>query len=407
MKQRLRRWQEATIKTALQSSRIVNVTGARQVGKTTVTKLLGLENAVFRTLDDGASLEFARTDPKTFLLHDEQQTLVIDEIQKAPELLSAMKMAVDECDDPGQFLITGSADLKTLPSVRESLAGRMRSVRLRTFTAGELRGQESDFLGRLFGEGFEPVRLSGDKRSALRRAFRGGYPEAVRLDGENRADWFDAYIDALLTHDIADVSDIRRTDVLRKVFDFLLSRSSKIWNVQEVTTAIGISRPAIEAQIAALKRMYLFDEVPAWTDNDYRRSVLKAKYFATDTGLMAHALGWDESTVLFDSDKSGKVIETLVYQELAAAADLEHGVRIMHYRDRDAREIDFLLANRKGELAAVEVKSSATAHSEDFKTIKWFDEHIHPLVGKVVIYCGDTTVSFGDGCWACPLALLS
>lgn len=408
MKKQVRysRWQEETVRHALQTSRIVNITGARQVGKTTLTNLIGLENAVFRTLDDAELLQFARNDPKTFLQCKPGQTLVIDEIQKAPMLLSAIKMAVDRSDDSGQFLITGSADLKTLPTATESLAGRMRSVRLRTFTVGELLGRNCDFIERLFGDGFEAGTAEADKCSALAVAFRGGYPEAVRLDDEDRIAWFDDYIAALLMHDIADVSDIRRTDTLRKVFDFLLARSSKLWNVQEITAAIGISRPAVESQIAALKRMYLFDEVPAWTSSDYRRSVLKPKCFANDTGLMAHALGWNEEGLLFDGDKSGKLIETLVYHELAAAVDRVRGMRILHYRDRDAREIDFILENRKGELAAVEVKSAATAHREDFKTIKWFDKNVHPLKGKVVIYCGGATMSFGEGCWTYPLALL-
>ena len=400
------RWAAAAVVEALSVRRIVYVAGARQCGKTTLLRHLDLPGAQRRTLDRQQTWQAASDDPDEFVERTGSGPLVIDEVQKVPDLFSAMKIKVDEDRSPGQYLITGSTNLKARPGVVESLAGRMRTIRLRTLSQGEVLGLNPTFLDRAFEGRFQKPSVSLKRGDLIELAFRGGYPEAMALPERSRPGWHRDYLETLLTRDVRDVTEIRNLPALRRMAVGLAGYSSKFLDKAGFATAYGVSRQTVDTYVAALESLYLFDRVPPWTPGDYDRAIRSPKWFATDTGTMSALLGWNRDGIVEDSDRIGKLAETFVYNALAAASDVSDRYRIYHYRDRDKREIDFLVEDDRGRMLGIEVKAGAAVRSDDFKHLDWFRERFRPDLIPIVLNTGTEPLSFGKGRRAVPIASL-
>ena len=400
------RWAARTVEHALSVRRIVYIAGARQCGKTTLLDQVSAPDADRRTLDDDAIRRAAASSPKEFVERRGSGPMLIDEVQKVPALFPAMKMRVDKDRTPGQYLITGSTSLGANPNIHESLAGRMKTVRLRTISEGEFLGRSPGFLDGAFEGDFTKPPSGYDKRRILDIAFRGGYPEASALPAEERSDWHLDYLDALLERDVRDIQEIRNLPALRRMAVGLAGYSSKFLNKAEFARACEVSKPTVDTYVAALEALYLFDQVPPWTPRDYDRAVKSSKWFASDTGTMASLLDWSREGVFFDDDKSGKLMETFAYHELAAEADLAGRHRLYHYRDEDKREIDFVLSDGEGRLLGIEVKSGSAVRSDDFKHLDWFRGRFSPGMVCIVLYTGDVVLPFGSRRYAVPFSSL-
>lgn len=400
------RWAARTVEHALSVRRIVYIAGARQCGKTTLLDQVSAPDADRRTLDDDAIRRAAASSPKEFVERRGSGPMLIDEVQKVPDLFPAMKMRVDKDRTPGQYLITGSTSLGANPNIHESLAGRMKTVRLRTISEGEFLGRSPGFLDGAFEGDFTKPPSGYDKRRILDIAFRGGYPEASALPAEERSDWHLDYLDALLERDVRDIQEIRNLPALRRMAVGLAGYSSKFLNKAEFARACEVSKPTVDTYVAALEALYLFDQVPPWTPRDYDRAVKSSKWFASDTGTMASLLDWSREGVFFDDDKSGKLMETFAYHELAAEADLAGRHRLYHYRDEDKREIDFVLSDGEGRLLGIEVKSGSAVRSDDFKHLDWFRGRFSPGMVCIVLYTGDVVLPFGSRRYAVPFSSL-
>lgn len=403
----IKRWQESGVLSTLKCRRAVNLAGARQCGKTTLAMSLPLSSSRHFTLDDAKIAEVARNDPSGFVNRAAGETLIIDEIQKIPELLNSIKINVDRSDERGQYLFTGSANLHFVKAVTDSLAGRVGRVRLRTLSLGEINGASPDFLSAAF-ERRLPSRVAGcDKRAAISLATRGGYPETVGMDVRERRGWFAAYLNDLLMKDVRDITEIRKLDTLRDIAEWLLAHSSKFFETSELAAKTGVSKATVENYISTLKAMFLFDEVRPWSKSDYGRIGKRSKFFASDSALVANILGWTDESIYMDGDMSGKLIETWVYQNLASLADLDMDYEISHYRDSLKREIDFIVERSDGAMLGIEVKSGSSFGAEDFKHLKWFAKNLAKgeFTG-IVLYAGEDTLRFGEGFYAVPLAAL-
>ncbi|MGM0632256.1 MAG: ATP-binding protein [Pseudomonadota bacterium] len=411
----LPRWQEAAVRRALSKRRVLVLSGARQSGKTTLAQYLSDNRSEYRTLDDLTLLEAARSDPQTFVAHDDS-LLIIDEIQRAPELLQAIKAEVDRDRTPGRFLLTGSANIRGLPGVNESLAGRVRTLRLRPLAAGEIARRSPDFLEavtsddreRLFSSA-SPDAMCGKER-CIRDAFRGGYPEALTFsDLRDTQDWHRDYLTALLERDMRDVANIRRQDALRTLLQCLAAWSSRYMDITGIGRGLSIRRPTIETYINALETLYLVERVQPWLKTDYERIGKKDKLYFTDTGLMASCLDWRPETVMLDGDKNGKLLETRVFTQLAAIIDAQPIPPVLyHYRDRQKREIDFVIEMPDGACIGIEVKAGSVVKESSFQHLRWFRDN---LVGKrpftgIVLYTGNHVLSFGNNLRAVPLCAL-
>ena len=389
--------------------------GPRQCGKTTLAKLIGEDpgaRAIYRTLDDQTLLNAALEDPHGFVAHGDQ-LMIVDEVQRAPQLLAAVKKDVDENQRPGRFLLTGSANIMTLPKITESLAGRVRKVRLRPLAQGEIERNKPLFLEIARAGGWRDISASGDqlsKNAYIEMALAGGYPEAVRLQqGRARRQWHNDYLEALIDRDLRDVANIRRKDNLFKLVEVLAAWSSRFMDATAISTALGISRPTLETYINALETLYLIDRLKPWSKTDYARVGKQDKLFMTDTGLMSSTLNWSFEKVRLDGSLNGKLIETLVYAQLTALLESQaEDFRLYHYRDREQRELDFLIEGESGQLIGIEVKAGSNVDQHDFKHLKWFRDNLadgREFQG-LVLYTGEHRAAFGSQMWAVPISML-
>lgn len=375
----------------------------------TLAKQIAAKDTIYRTLDDLALRQLAINDPHGFVKHTSKM-LIIDEVQRAPDLLSAIKLVVDENTEPGQYLLTGSANIQSLPGVQESLAGRIRKIRLRPLAQGELLGAHPIFLENAFNQKFTvPKNNIYDRKSTLDIAFRGGFPEAIKLKENERQQWHKNYIAALLERDLNDIAHINRLDAMRKLISVLAAWSSKFMDISAIGSGLSIRRPTIESYINALEALYIVESVQPWTRTDYERVGKQSKIYMADSGLMAAILRWRMDQVELDADRSGKLIETFLFNELAAQVDANNGkYELFHYRDREQREIDFLIERDDHALLGIEVKAGSAISTADFKHLKWFKDNIakeRPFIG-IVLYSGEHAGSMGDNLWAVPFGSL-
>ena len=399
-----KRWQRRTIEQALLTRRVALLVGARQCGKTTLAKELIREDVAYRTLDDLSARQIAETDPHGFVKHA-GKTLIIDEVQRAPALLSAIKMRVDEDTRPGQYLLTGSADIQSSPGARESLAGRIRKIRLRPLARGEILGVSPDFLDRAFKRDFGQPSRAYDRDALLDISFAGGFPEAILLTGTERKQWHRDYMDAIIERDLRELGRIRRREAMRDLVWLLAAWSGKFMDVSAIGSGLSITRPTVETYINSLEALHVVERLRPWKRTDYARVGSRSKLFMTDSGLMSSVLGWNRDQVHMDADRSGKLIETFMFNEIAAQTDACGGkYSLFHYRDRGKREIDFLIEREDGALLGIEIKAGSAIGTSDFRSLRWFGDNIandRQFTG-IVLYSGEIAGSMGRGLWAVP-----
>ncbi len=406
----INRFQINSILEAMHTRRVLLLNGPRQCGKTTLAnhigKNIGKEKVIYRTLDDVGLSKAAENDPHGFVKHSEG-IMIIDEIQRVPSLLPAIKKSVDEHTHSGQFLLTGSANINALPSVNESLAGRVQKIRLRTLTQAEIMGTKAHFLERAFSQHFSSGSFYEDKEQILEYCFRGGYPEAIKLSPKARNLWHQDYIEALLERDLKEIARIHRYDAMQDLFKVLCSWSGKFLDISAIGTHLSIRRQTLESYMNALEILYLIERIPSWIKTDYQRVGRRPKLFVTDCGLICSLLRWRQDQVLLDSDRSGKIIESFVYNELATQIDVSQGLyNLYHFRDRENREIDFLIERDDGTLLGIEIKAGSGINMHDFKHLSWFQNNLAQnknFIG-IVLYTGEHAVPFGPSLWAVPLA---
>jgi predicted AAA+ superfamily ATPase len=424
MIQNFKRWQESILLNSLNQRRVLLLTGARQCGKTTLAKMLASNNTIYRTLDDLTLLNAAQSDPKSFVSHG-SELMIIDEIQRAPKLLQTIKQNVDENQQAGRFLLTGSANIQALPTVSESLAGRVKKIRLRPLSIGEVKNSAPTFLKRAFRKDLQTnnteqkhtsdtnkqVHQVETKDSYLKYAFLGGYPEARLMpEIKDRRSWHQDYLDALLSKDLLDITNIRRKDSMFNLVKVLAAWSSKYMDISGICQKLSVTRPTVESYINALEALYIVDKVKPWYKTDYDRVGKQDKLFFSDTGMMTAILNWRFEKVRLDGSLNGKLVETFVYNQLAADLEAQaERYEIFHYRDREKREIDFIIESEEEEVLGIEVKAGSDVDKSMFKHLIWFKKNImardKTFIG-VVLYTGEHTLSFGDNLWAIPIANL-
>ena len=402
------RWQKATIKKMMLERRVLLLSGPRQSGKTTLARELESDQTEYRTLDDGTLREAAENDPQGFIKRN-TETLIIDEVQRIPSLLPAIKKAVDEDNRPGQYLLTGSANIQSIPTVKESLAGRIAKIRLRPLAQGEMREIAPQFIESAFKQSFLQGHAHYDRDALLEIAFRGGFPEPMKLQDRGRKRWHTDYINAILERDLKDITKIHRKNAMRELVNVLAAWSGKFMDLSAIGSGLSIQRSTIESYINALEALYLVERIYPWTRTDYDRVGKQNRLFMVDSGLMSSLLRWKMDQVRLDSDRSGKLIETFAFNEIMAQVEAGDGrYELFHYRDREKREIDFLIEREDNALLGIEIKAGSAIGKNDFKHITWFQNNLaksKEFIG-IILYTGQFPASFGDNLWAVPFGSL-
>ncbi|MGO9481745.1 MAG: ATP-binding protein [Candidatus Kryptoniota bacterium] len=396
---------------ALRESPVTLLIGARQTGKSTLAKWIVQEHhkARYITLDDASMLAAARNDPTGFI-QGFDENLVIDEVQRAPELFIAIKSEVDRKKAPGKFLLTGSANVLFLPRVAESLAGRMEIVKLFPFSETEIDSKKDSFLDYIFGKRIQFAAGYRRKAKSIQGTIiRGGFPEVVqRTRNERRAAWFESYVTAILQRDIRDISNVEGLTALPRLLSLIASRSSTLLNYAELANSSGIPQTTLKRYMALFDTTFLVQLLPAWSSNFSKRLIKTPKVFITDTGLTAHLLGIDTRRLLSDHVLLGKMLECLVFSELSKHQSWSKGnYRLYHFRTAAGEEIDFLIERADGSIMGIEVKSSSTVDAGTFKNMRSLAKEVgENFVRGVVLYMGSEYVPFDGKMIALPIQSL-
>ena len=403
------RFIEARLNEALEDSPVVLIQGPRQCGKTTLARTACPSHS-YISFDDDVVRGGAAADPMGFIA-DLPERVVLDEVQRAPSLFTSLKLEVDRRRAPGRFVLTGSTNVLAVPTVQDSLAGRLETVRLHPLSQGEMqhfRVADNGFIAALFGGDFSLRRTERLGAGLAERIASGGYPAALtRPSGRRRLNWYANYIDAQVQRDIGDIARISGLDALPRLLSLAAAQTAQLFNVSRLAAPFQLSRPTIGQYVALLERVYLLERLPPWYRNREKRLVKTPKLHLGDTGLACALLGADARALAADRALLGQLLETFVFQELRRQAGWHDGpVSFYHYRDKDQVEVDIVL--ERGRLVAgVEVKAGATVTSSDFRGLRRLrDDAGDDFAAGVVLYDGESAVGFGDGLYAVPVRLL-
>jgi len=399
------RYSAARVTTALKDTPVVMVSGPRQSGKTTLVRKFAAADRAYITLDDDTVLEAARGDPAGFMRGLDRA--IIDEVQRAPELLRAIKRLVDDDRRPGRFLLTGSANVLTLPQVSESLAGRMEVVTLLPLSRAEIHGRKPTFLEKAFaGKLVRPSETMVGNELVL-AVLTGGYPEMLRReDARRRQAWARDYIKAIVQRDVRDVAEVEKLDQLPRLLRVLAHHAGQLTNFTQIGGQLGLDDKTTRRYVAVLEQLFLVRRVEPWFRNRLKRLVKTPRLHFLDSGLLAAMQGATTERIAKDRSILGPLLETFVFSEIVKqAAWLDETCVLHHYRDKDRDEIDIVAETDSGSLVGIEVKAAATVNRADFKGLRKLGEACGDKfkIG-IVLHDGDGIVPFGDRMFAAPIS---
>lgn len=401
------RFVERRAEEALSDTPVVLIVGPRRAGKTTLVRKMGEAGRTYITLDDQTTLDAAQSDPVGFIRGLDQA--IIDEIQRAPDLLLAIKKTVDEDYRPGRFLLTGSANILTLPRVADSLAGRMETIHMLPLARAEVTGKTPQFLERLFDG-----KLRGDEAAIVgddlvKLVLVGGFPEAISRDSERRRqDWARSYLTSVLTRDLRDIADIEKLTELPKFVRLLAEHSGQLVNYSQFGGSINVSHKTGQRYVALLEQVFLVATLQPWYTNALKRIAKTPKLHFLDSGLLATTRGLSFDRVKVNRGEFGALLESFVFSEvlkLMTGSDLR--LTPYHFRDQQMHEVDIVLERDDGMIVGIEVKAAATVKSSDFAGLRTLAEACKDRFAfGVVLYDSADLVPFGEKLAAAPLSSL-
>ncbi len=407
-----KRFTEETVREARLDTPVVLIHGARQCGKTTLAQAVGEQLGYhYISFDNDNQLQAAKTDPVGFVQSLPELT-ILDEIQRTPELFTAIKASVDQNRKPGRFILTGSANILLLPRLADSLAGRMEIIRLRPLAQAEITGQKPEFIQQLFNADFGSA-TNQNKQPRLGESLaelicKGGYPAAIaRGTAKRRSTWYRDYITTIIQRDVHNISSIRNLDILPKLLSLAASQTARLFNSADLASPFSISRPTIREYLALLEQIFLIEQLQPWHSNRLSRLIKTPKMHLADTGLACSLLGVNSNSLWQDKTLLGQLLETYIYQELRKYADWhDEDVKFYHFRNKDKVEVDIIIEQGR-QLTGIEVKAAATVTQDDFKGLnKLKDACKKQFVSGVVFYDGENILPFGEKLFAVPISIL-
>lgn len=402
------------LKTALleaaKDTPVIMVNGARQTGKSTLIKGLfpGSSAPHYVSLDNLVTLDSARSDPQSFV-ENLPDRAVIDEIQRAPELMLSVKYSVDQNRRPGRFFLTGSANVLALPKVADTLVGRIEIHTLWPLSQGEIRGVHESFVDTIFGDG----KLNPGKQSKLNELVdmlsAGGYPDVLQRETyARRKSWFAGYITTLIERDVRDLRNIEQLTVMPKLLKLLASRAGGLLNYSDLSRSLQINVSTLKNYLALFELLFILVPVRPWFGNEGKRLVKSPKMHLNDSGLLCHLLDCAPKALAHDSSLLGMVFENFVLMELMKQISWsELCPQLYHFRTESGNEVDIVLESGDGRVVGIECKSGIRLSSDAFKGLKALKE----LTGKkfhrgIVLYMGTEVLPFEKDFQAVPVSAL-
>ena len=387
------------------------IQGARQVGKSTFAQVLVDGRGRLLTLDEPAVLAAARLDPVGFVAQLPDGILVIDEIQRMPELVLPIKAAVDRSNRPGQFILTGSADLLRIERTPETLAGRAVSLDLFGLSQGELLGRRDDFIGAVLGglDAYD-VRSQFSRSDYVDVLAQGGFPEIRDLQWTLRRTWLEGYLQRIVQRDADDVRGRVAPERLMTLLRLVAANQAGELVGARMAQASEIPATTLPSYLDLAEALFIVRRIPPWTSNLTKRQVGRSKAVITDSalammlaGLTPQGLKRIESGEHFGSMLEGFVVGELLRQR--GWSDVPF--RVQHFRDRDGHEVDIVIDLDDGRAIGIEVKAAAAARSEHFKGLRLMQERLGDrFVAGIVLGTGGQGQSFGPRMMSLPVSAL-
>lgn len=405
----LKRHIEKELRAYLNLMPVVLITGARQTGKTTLIESIAKERSLpIVSFDDEFSLSNALRDPFGWL-SNLPKPIVIDEIQRVPELFLSIKKDVDQNREPGRYLLTGSANPLSLPRLGDSLAGRMGIVPMFPFSQGEIHGSMETFIPSIFAKTFSFKTVKAYLDKDLRQIIlRGGFPPVQRLPDLNDVNrWVRSYLQTIMERDVRDLSNIEGIKEFPRLFKLLATRSAQLLNVSELSRSLGMVNMTLSRYLRILEILYFIYLLPPWHSNLGKRMIKSPKIHVCDSAILSQLLGIDEKRLVEDPILSGHFLESFIFSELLKQKSwAPFPLEIYHFRDGD-NEVDFVLEKPDGTIVGIEVKSAHKIRADDLKGLKYLKNisKNHFLRG-IILHPGHQIEFLGDDLWAVPVQAL-
>ncbi len=360
-----------------------------------------------RSLDNAYARQAAGDQPADFVLSD--KLLIIDEVQRDPELLLSIKETVDADPRPGRFLLTGSARILGLRTLPDTLVGRMETIELWPLSQGEIDGAPDGFVDAIFHHGPQlKHRSEEDRKGYVERVARGGYPDALVREGKRRTRFLRSYVSDLINRDVIQLAAISQADEMRALVTMLADRSGQLIVPANIAADLDISRWTVGRYLALLREVFLIKRIPAWRKRVGSRAVSTAKTAFVDSGVATSLLNLDTKALSEVGGPLGPLLEGFVMMEIARQLTwCEQEVEMYHYRTRDKVEVDIVLENARGQVVALEIKAGSTVRGDDFRGLRHLEERLGEkfLVGAV-LHTSQETMSFGPKMRAIPIAAI-
>lgn len=394
----------------LTTFRVVMVVGARQAGKSTLVQQIAQEKGfIYRTFDDAIELSNAAVDPQSYIDYI-AKPVVIDEVQRLPEVLLPIKRDVDTHTDKGRYFLTGSANVMQLPTVADSLAGRMGVIQMFPLAQAEIEGVQNTFVDMLFSDAlplyhYQPI----SQTEVVQRLLQGGYPEVGSLAEAHRQLWFDSYTNTLIQRDVRDVAKIEGITEIPRLLTLIALRTSTLLNTASLSRDIDMPTTTLRRYLSLLETIHLVDILPSWQRNFGKRLVKSPKVSLTDTGIIAALMGIDAEYLERNRTFLGQMLESFALAELRKLASWStHHSRLSfyHYRSSSQREVDILLELANRSLVGIEVKLSQSISLKDFAGLVELRDTIDHFHRGIVLYHGTEIRTFADKLYAVPLQAL-
>lgn len=403
------------LKDATKDTPVVLVVGARQTGKTTLVsqKSIAPKSSKYITLDELDILAAAKSDPAGFIAaySEIDAAIIIDEVQRAPELFLAIKASVDRDRRPGRFLLTGSANVLLSPKLSESLAGRMEILTLWPLSQLEIEGRVGSFVDTIFQKTsplkqFEKGGIG--RKDLIKRVVRGGYPEPMARSLSRSAKWFESYISTILQRDVRDLSNIEGLTQMPQLLAILAARTASLLNTADISRTANIPYSTLNRYFSLLEMTYLIKTIPAWSGNLTSRLIKSPKVVLNDTGLAAYLLHLSEARLMKESSHLGMLLENFVAMEIVKDITISKTrPSLYHWHTANREEVDLLLEQKDGSIVGIEVKAASSLGTNDTKGLRALKTAVgERFVRGIILYGGDKVLPLGDRLFALPISVL-
>ncbi|RUM71128.1 MAG: ATP-binding protein [Sulfurovum sp.] len=399
----------------LDDFRIVSINGPRQSGKTTLSKEIAKQRGMeYYTFDNDATCLTAKNNPINFIRQLSKSPCVIDEIQLVPEVISALKIVVDEKNETGMFLLTGSADLFKMSAIRESLAGRMVGVSLFPLSYFELNNTQKNMVDMLFNQKITSFKfIKKEYESMVEQMIIGGYPSVQGKSVRSQESWFESYIEARIEKDLSLVKKVSRENKseINKLLRILATMTSNLLKYSSLSKHLSIKDTTVKSDIEILEALFLLKRINPYFTNRGKREVKTPKIQFIDTGLVANLVGVDtHSLIVSQREMLGNLVENFIYAELLKHTTYsKKSTKIYHYRDGDF-EVDLVLEQKNGNIVAIEVKASSTLKTEYLRGLVRLAQNTGDnFKAGYIFYGGDEILPMsrdGYDFWAIPFGVL-